>query len=67
MSGQHPILGMLSALLFGIADSVSNTLQTINLPSQLVLMIPYVVTLIAMCLYAWYALKKKQNEKASKA
>lgn len=61
MSGQHPLLGTLSALLFGIADSVSNTLQTINLPSQLVLMIPYVVTIIAMCLYAYYALKKKQR------
>ena len=67
MSGQHPILGMLSALLFGVADSVANTLQTINLPSQLILMIPYVVTIIAMCLYAWYAMKKKQSEKTTKA
>lgn len=67
MSGQHPILGMLAALLFGVADSVANILQTINLPSQLVLMIPYVVTIIAMCLYAWYAQKKKQNEKTSNA
>lgn len=67
MSGQHPILGMVSALLFGVADSIANTLQTINLPSQLVLMIPYVVTIVAMCLYAWYAQKKKQNEKAAKA
>ena len=67
MSGQHPIFGMLSALLFGVADSVANTLQTINLPSQLILMIPYVVTIMAMCLYAWYAMKKKQSEKTAKA
>jgi len=67
MSGQHPILGMFSALLFGIADSVANTLQTINLPPQLVLMIPYLVTILAMCIYAWYALKKRQNEKKAKA
>lgn len=63
MSGQHPVLGMLSALLFGTADAVSNTLQTINLPSQLVLMIPYVVTIIAMCFYAYYAMKKKAKGK----
>lgn len=59
MGGQHPILGMFSALLFGIADSISNTLQTINLPSQLVMTIPYVVTLAAMCIYAWSRQKKK--------
>jgi len=61
MSGQHPLIGTLSALLFGVADSVSNTLQTLNLPSQLVLMIPYVVTILAMCGYAYYALKKRQR------
>lgn len=60
MSGQHPVWGMLAAILFGIADSISNTLQTINLPSQLVLMIPYIVTLIAMCIYAYYKKKAKK-------
>lgn len=59
MGGQHPIWGMLSAVLFGIADSVANALSTINLPSQLVLMIPYIVTLIAMCVYAYYQKRKK--------
>lgn len=61
MSGQHPILAMAASVLFGIADATANTLQTINLPSQLVLMIPYVVTLIAMSLYAYFALKRKNK------
>lgn len=53
MSGQNPMMGMVSAILFGVADSVSNTLQTMNLPSHLVLMIPYVATILAMCIYAF--------------
>lgn len=61
MSGQHPVLGMIASIFFGIADATANTLQTINLPSQLVLMIPYVVTLIAMCIYAYYGLQKKKR------
>ena len=62
MSGQHPVLGMFSAIFFGIADAVANTLQTINLPSQLVLMIPYVMTLIAMCIYAYCRLRKNKKK-----
>ncbi len=58
MSGQHPVLGMFSALFFGVADAISNVLQTINMPSQLILMIPYVLTLIAMCAYAKFKLVK---------
>lgn len=61
MSGQHPVLGMVASIFFGIADATANTLQTINLPSQLVLMIPYVMTLIAMCIYAYYKLKKSKK------
>lgn len=60
MSGQHPVLGMIASVFFGIADATANALQTINLPSQLVLMMPYVVTLIAMCIYAYIGKKKKK-------
>ncbi|SBW10741.1 Branched-chain amino acid ABC transporter, permease protein [uncultured Eubacteriales bacterium] len=59
MSGQHPVIAMVASIFFGVADAAANTLQTINLPSQLVLMIPYVVTLLAMCIYAYYKLQKK--------
>lgn len=66
MSGQHPVIAMVASIFFGIADAAANTLQTMNLPSQLVLMIPYVVTLAAMCLYAFYHIKKKQKKSAEK-
>ncbi|WWR16016.1 ABC transporter permease [Lachnospiraceae bacterium JLR.KK008] len=65
MSGQHPVLAMGASILFGIADAVANTLQTINLPSQLVLMIPYVVTLVAMSLYAYFDLKRKKASRGA--
>ena len=47
-------------------EATANTLQTINLPSQLVLMIPYVVTLLAMCVYAYYRLQKKKMQARAK-
>ena len=42
------------------------TLRTLSLPSQLVLMIPYVVTLLAMCVYAYYRLQKKKMQARAK-
>lgn len=67
MSGQHPVGAAVASLFFGVADATANTLQTINLPSQLVLMIPYVVTLLAMCAYAYYRLQKKKRLAKGKA
>ncbi len=61
MGGQNPIGAMFSSILFGIADAIANTLQTINIPSELVLAIPYVATLIAMCIYSYYSISKKKG------
>ena len=66
MSGQHPVGSAIASVFFGVADAAANTLQTINLPSQLVLMLPYVVTLAAMCIYAYAGLKKKQRQQKEK-
>ncbi len=63
MSGQHPVWATVDAVLFGTADALANTLQTANLPSQLVLMTPYVVTLAAMCLYAYFRIQKVRKNK----
>ena len=66
MSCQHPVGAAVASIFFGVADATANTLQTINLPSQLVLMIPYVVTLLAMCVYAYYRLQKKKMQARAK-
>ncbi len=62
MGGQHPGWAAFDSLLFGIADALGNTLQTANLPSQLVLMTPYVMTLLSMTLYAYIKIKRAQKK-----
>ena len=48
--GATPIGTALASLFFGLADAVSVRLQTRGLPSQFVLMIPYVATIVALVL-----------------
>ena len=52
MGGGSVVRTTLTAMLFGMTDAFSNTLQTINLPSELVRTIPYLGTLIALIIYA---------------
>ena len=48
MVGGNPIGAMLCALIFGVADAVSNQLQLTNAPADLVLMMPYIVTIVVL-------------------
>ena len=50
MVGGSPIGAMLCALIFGVADAVSNQLQLTNAPADLVLMMPYIVTIVVLVL-----------------
>jgi simple sugar transport system permease protein len=51
--GRGTALGTcLSALLLGVAEAFSTQLQGFGLPSELVQTIPYVVPVIALCVYA---------------
>ena len=50
MAGGHPIGAMFCALIFGVADAVSNQLQLSNAPADLVLMMPYIVTIVVLVL-----------------
>ena len=47
-----PVLSMVMAFVFGAADALSNNLQLLNIPNELVRMIPYVVTIAAIALYS---------------
>lgn len=49
--GWTPLGGALAALLFAAVQTLRYTLTNINLPSQLMQMLPYVVTLIALVLF----------------
>lgn len=60
--GMGTILGTsLSSLLFGVADALSNTLQLLNIPPDLIKTIPYVTTVIGLLVYAIAETRKKKR------
>ena len=46
--GANPVLTALGCLLFGFADSIGSRLQAYGIPSQFVLMMPYIVTVAVL-------------------
>ncbi len=59
--GANPVLTSLGCLLFGFADSVGSRLQAYGIPSQFVLMMPYVVTVAVLSISM--AIKLSINKK----
>ena len=58
-----PIGTFLASFLFGIADTMSSSLQVLSVPAEFIQMIPYVVTVIGLILYAIN--RKRQAAKKS--
>jgi len=52
MGRGNPALSLVSSLLFGFADALSNNLQMFNVPSELTRVVPYLLTIIALGIYA---------------
>ncbi|WP_142414006.1 ABC transporter permease [Hathewaya massiliensis] len=52
MGAGTPIGTFLTSLLFGFADSLSNSLQSLKIPAEFVQMIPYVATIVGLVIYA---------------
>lgn len=52
-----------SVFIFGMADSLAIRLQMLNLPTQLISCIPYVVTIIAISIYSWQRSRVKKVKK----
>ena len=48
--GANPALAAVGCLLFGFADSIGARLQAYGLPSQFVLMMPYIVTIVVLAI-----------------
>ena len=65
MVGGNPIGAMLCALIFGVADAVSNQLQLSNAPADLVLMLPYIVTIVVLVVLS--VIKHQASHRKSKA
>ncbi|OPA80642.1 ABC transporter permease [Paenibacillus selenitireducens] len=61
--GRSTTIGtFLSALLFGAADALANALQILKLPAELIGTTPYIVTVIALMVYAISESKKKKRK-----
>jgi len=63
--GANPVLTALGCLLFGFADSIGARLQAYGIPSQFVLMMPYIVTIMVLSISLY--LKYKNNKKKESA
>lgn len=48
--GAHPVFTSLGCLLFGFADSIGARLQAYGVASQIVLLMPYVVTIVVLAI-----------------
>ena len=51
MGGSTPLGGMLTSLLFGFFDALSNSLQILKIPYEFVSMLPYVAVVLGLVLY----------------
>lgn len=61
MGRGNPILSLLSSLLFGFADAISNNLQLFDIPSELTRLVPYLLTIIALAVYSGREKFKNKN------
>lgn len=67
LGGGSVIPTMLSALLFGSAEALSNVMQSLRLPAETMQMLPYVITLIGLFFVgdSMGTKKKKKKDKES--
>ncbi len=52
LGGKSAIFGAFGAFLFGIAEAFGFTLQSLRIPSEITNMIPFILTLIVLVIYA---------------
>jgi len=57
----RPVPSMIACLIFGFADALAVRLQQFGLPSQVVLMLPYLMTVIVLFLSAVVAERRKKS------
>lgn len=66
MGGNTPVGGFLVSLLFGAAQALANIMQLKSvMPYEIILMVPYLATLIGLGLY-YYSRKKKKERLSGK-
>jgi simple sugar transport system permease protein len=60
----HPVFTSIGCLVFGFTDSIGSRLQSFGIASQLVLMMPYIVTIVVLSISMiskFYSNKRRQS------
>jgi simple sugar transport system permease protein len=63
--GANPIWGWVGCLIFGFADSLASRLQSLGLPPQFILAIPFVVTVAVLALAMRRANRRELRRKSA--
>ncbi len=64
LAAGHPLGAFACALLFGAADAVANIAQTFHLPAQFASMLPYIATIIGLCVTGVSTTHQRKHKKA---
>ncbi|WZL74182.1 ABC transporter permease [Clostridiaceae bacterium 35-E11] len=63
--GGNPVLAWVGCLIFGLTDSIGSRLQSYGLPSQFILMIPYIATVAILAISMARKLRTEEKMKSS--
>ena len=63
--GAHPVFTALGCFVFGFSDSIGARLQANGVPSQLVLLMPYVVTIVVLAISMATKMAAEKKRKSS--
>lgn len=61
----NPVFSYIGCLLFGFIDSIGARLQSYGLPSQFVLMLPYIITILVLTISMIHKKNKEMKTKSS--
>lgn len=63
LGGMMPVGTMVASLFFALVSAVAIYIASLNIPSELIQLIPYLVTVIALAIFSGRALKAKKEKK----
>ena len=63
LSNARPFRTMFIAIMFAGVDALAMTLQTLNLPAEPLQMLPYLITIIALIVFAKHDMKQEEKKK----
>ncbi|MBN2050345.1 MAG: ABC transporter permease [Spirochaetales bacterium] len=66
LGGNLPMGTFLASLLFGVVNAFAIYIASLNVPSELIQMIPYLVTLVALTIFSLRTLRKRPAKKEEK-